>query len=79
MAPKLALTTPIQLNLLGQPELIVNGARATLRTQKALALLAYLVVESRPVDRARLVALLWPDSDESRGRGMRGGALHACS
>jgi DNA-binding SARP family transcriptional activator/predicted ATPase len=60
----------VQLNLLGVPMLLVDGARAAPRTQKALALLAYLAVERRAINRAQLVALFWPDADESRGRGM---------
>ncbi|MFW6096891.1 MAG: AfsR/SARP family transcriptional regulator, partial [Chloroflexota bacterium] len=40
-----------------------------LKLQKALALLAYLVVNGQPYTREALATLLWPDYDQSGGRG----------
>jgi DNA-binding SARP family transcriptional activator len=56
------------LSLLGAPRLRRDDQILIFRTRKAAALLAYLAVEERPHSRARLIALLWPGSDEPHGR-----------
>ncbi len=38
-------------------------------SQKAVALLCYLVVQNRPIWRSQLAELFWPDRSERRGRG----------
>jgi DNA-binding SARP family transcriptional activator len=57
----------VWLSLLGHPEVELDGAPVRFDTRKALALLAFLAVEG-PQRRDRLTALLWPDSDQERGR-----------
>ena len=39
------------------------------RSRRAVALLGYLVAERRPISRAFLASLLWPDEPLSKGRG----------
>ncbi len=59
------------VRLFGPPELIVHGDRAErFRTRKHLALLIYLALEAtdRPVQRDRLIELLWPEAPPDRGR-----------
>ena len=58
----------LSLSLLGPPEVRRDDAPVTLRTRKTLALLAYLAAEGGLQSRARLSELLWPASDERRGR-----------
>jgi DNA-binding SARP family transcriptional activator len=58
----------LKLTLLGAPQVWVDGRPAKFVTRKSLALLCYLVTEAVPVSRASLIALLWPDSDNKRGR-----------
>jgi DNA-binding SARP family transcriptional activator/TolB-like protein/Tfp pilus assembly protein PilF len=71
----------MELRTLGNTEIIADDGLPvpTLLAQpKRLVLLAYLCVETarRPVRRARLIDLFWPDSDEERGRGSLRQALH---
>jgi len=68
---------PVRIRLLGPPSIERNGAPVKVETRKALALLAYLAVERRSHARASLVALLWPDADEARGRAVLRRTLHA--
>ena len=56
------------MRLLGTPEARLDGAPLSLRTRKALALLAYLAAEGGAHRRAELAALLWPESGEKRAR-----------
>ena len=51
---------------LGPPILERDGQRVNVDTRKAIALLAYLAVAQRPVSRAALAVLLWPDYDQKR-------------
>lgn len=60
----------LRLHILGTPELRVSDRLLTFRSRKALALLVYLAVENRPVSRDEIAALLWPDTDSSRARGL---------
>lgn len=59
----------LSLKLLGRPVLRRGGVEVAFPTKKALALLAYLVVERGLQTREKLAALLWPDSDETHARG----------
>ena len=61
--------TRLTLNLFGAPQLTLDGQPIHLATRKALAVLAYLAVENRPVARESLLALLWPEEDSAAGRG----------
>src|SRR5438270_5409464 len=56
------------LRLLGTPEVSHAEKRLTLQTRKVLALLAYLAVEQGVHSRDKIAALLWPESDEERGK-----------
>ena len=57
----LRMLGPLQLKRLG--ETITN-----FRSQRAIALLVYLVCEERPIPRAELVELFWPDKTAQQGR-----------
>lgn len=56
------------LRLLGTPEVSHAGQPLIFQTRKVLALLAYLVVEPGVHSRDKVTALLWPESDEERGK-----------
>src|SRR5258706_3964888 len=56
------------LRLLGTPEVSHAEKPLTLQTRKVLALLAYLAVEQGVHSRDKIAALLWPESDEERGK-----------
>ncbi|WP_170131196.1 BTAD domain-containing putative transcriptional regulator [Deinococcus yavapaiensis] len=56
-----------RFTLLGSPQLIAPDGRFIRCEGKTLALLAYLAVEGA-TSRARLVSLLWPETEESAAR-----------
>jgi predicted ATPase/DNA-binding SARP family transcriptional activator len=56
------------LYLLGTPRIERDGAPVVVDTRKALALLAYLVVNRQRQSRDTLAALLWPDYDQAHAR-----------
>ncbi|HJX87157.1 MAG TPA: hypothetical protein VJ277_06275, partial [Gemmatimonadales bacterium] len=58
------------LSLLGPPTLLVSGGAPVVPQpgSKALALLAYLVMEPHPHSRETLAALLWGESPEHEAR-----------
>jgi predicted ATPase/DNA-binding SARP family transcriptional activator len=56
------------LRLLGTPEVSHAEKPLTFQTRKVLALLAYLAVEQGVHSRDKITALLWPESDEERGK-----------
>lgn len=59
----------LQLHLLGPGELSLEGRPVRLHSERTLALLAFLALESdRPHTRARLAALLWGDLGEGAAR-----------
>lgn len=58
----------LDLALLGAPRVSIDGRALSFPTRKALALLIYLAVERGAHTRARLAALLWPDSDAAHSR-----------
>jgi DNA-binding SARP family transcriptional activator len=57
---------PLQLLLLGPPEVRVAGSRLAFPTRKTLALLAYLALAEGPQPREHLAALLWPEANPER-------------
>lgn len=58
-----------RLHFFGPPRIEQGGERLPLNLQKALALLVYLVVDGQPHSRDALATLLWPEYDQSAGRG----------
>lgn len=59
----------LQLRLFGPGNLSLDGRAVRLHSERTLALLAYLVLESdRPHPRARLAALLWDDLGPAEAR-----------
>jgi len=58
----------LQLHVFGVPTFVVQGRETRLALKRAVALLAYLAFNDRPVPRLHLAAMLWPDSDEAQGR-----------
>ena len=63
---------PIRLRLLGDFELYDTACNAVrLSGRKDLALLAYLAISDEPVDRSRMLALLWGDRAEEQARNPR--------
>jgi predicted ATPase/DNA-binding SARP family transcriptional activator len=59
----------LTINLLGAPQISLDGRPLDLRVRKELALLAFLAVEQeRPLRRDTLLALLWPDAPEEAAR-----------
>ena len=56
------------LRLLGTAEVSHAEQSLTFQTRKVLALLAYLAVEQGIHSRDKITALLWPESDEERGK-----------
>ncbi len=58
----------LAVRLLGRPEVRVDGQPVRVTSRKALALLAYLVVEPGPHARGKLAGLLWPDSEPEVAR-----------
>ncbi|GIK41331.1 MAG: hypothetical protein BroJett011_51640 [Chloroflexota bacterium] len=62
-------TARLELRLLGQPQVHLDGAAVTdFRTAKVEALLYYLAVTGRPHGRESLVMLLWGDMPEAAAK-----------
>ncbi len=57
-----------ELRVFGVPAAVARAGDARLALKRAVALLAYLGFAARPVPRAHLAALLWPDADQATGR-----------
>jgi len=67
-----------ELRLLGPASLVTAGRPARLHSAKALALLAYLVLEGcTPHSRAKLAGLLWGESPDAQARHSLRQALHS--
>lgn len=56
----------LKLTFFGAPQVELNGQRIMLKTRKALAVLAYLVVSRQPHSRETLATLFWPDFSAER-------------
>jgi predicted ATPase/DNA-binding SARP family transcriptional activator len=66
--PTTNATAPVEVRLLGIPEVLVHGAAVPIERRKALALLAYLAIEPGLHPRERLATLLAPEDDTSSAR-----------
>jgi DNA-binding SARP family transcriptional activator len=60
---------PLNLYLLGPPQLEQAGQSLSVSRRKSLALLAYLAVTNRTQHRDALATLFWPDTTQRRARG----------
>lgn len=58
----------IRLRFLGPVEAESGGQPLPFRSNKALGLLAYLIVQAQPVTRLTLIDIFWPDKLEREGR-----------
>lgn len=68
------------IRLLGPVTAQVGGSRIThFRSQKTLAILAYLIVERRQISRDYLGEMFWPDAPVAEGRGHLRKALYDLS
>lgn len=69
-----------EIRLFGAVEILREGqAVSGFRSQKTLALLAYLIVEDRPLARDTLAGLLWPETTQSDALGHLRRALYNLS
>lgn len=69
--------TPLDIRLFGAIEIRHQGTLLTdFRSQKALALLAYLICQDRPVTREHLAGLAWPEMEQSQALGLLRRTLH---
>ena len=67
----------LKLSLLGPPLIDRDGTAIKLDTRKTQALLIYLAVTNQRHRRDSLVNLLWPESNQVRGRALLRNSLHA--
>lgn len=58
----------VRLYLIGIPRIERDGREVGLGLRKAMALIAYLVIEEQPQSRDFLASLLWPENDQSSAR-----------
>jgi DNA-binding SARP family transcriptional activator/tetratricopeptide (TPR) repeat protein len=61
--------TTLELALLGQPEIKLDGKPFVVASGKAQGMLFYLAVTGRPCSRQKLAGLFWGDMSEERARG----------
>ena len=66
----------VELRLMGFPQIRLNDRPVTFGLRKGLALLAYLVIEGRPLERDEIAGLLWPETDDSAARARLRRTLH---
>lgn len=67
----------LDIRLFGAMEIRNGGELLTdFRSQKALALLAYVICVDRPVTREHLAGLAWPDMEQSQALGLLRRTLH---
>lgn len=66
-----------EINLFGAVEVTCAGQAVTgFRSQKTLVLLAYLILEDRPITRDYVAGLLWPDIPHNEAMGRLRRTLH---
>jgi predicted ATPase/DNA-binding SARP family transcriptional activator len=72
--------TTFDIRLFGAIEVYRDGqAVSGFRSQKTLALLAYLIVEARPLTRDYLAGIFWPETSQAEALGHLRRALHNLS
>ena len=69
-----------EIKLFGSIEIYHKGQPIThFRSQKALALLAFLITEDRPVTREYLAGLIWPEATQAQALGLLRRSLYSLS
>ena len=69
-----------EIKLFGSIEIYRDGQPITrFRSQKALALLAFLITEGRPITREYLAGLIWPEAAQAQALGLLRRSLHSLS
>ena len=69
-----------EIKLFGAIEIYCDGQPVTgFRSQKALALLAFLITEDRPVTREYLAGLIWPEATQMQALGLLRRSLYNLS
>jgi|GEM_PF-354396 len=72
-----ALTTPLEMRLLGGFDLHDQGRRVDVRSPRQQSLLAWLALHAgEPQPRGRIAALFWPDASDAGGRNNLRKLLH---
>ncbi len=66
----------VELRLMGFPQIRLNDRSVTFGLRKGLALLAYLAIEGRPLQRDEIAGLLWPEMDDEAARAGLRRTLH---
>ena len=67
----------LEITLLGEPGLRFEGKPLVLRAPRVTwSLIALLIMHPRPIERAGLASLLWPDREESKARTTLRSRLH---
>lgn len=69
----------VRLELLGPPRLTVDGSPIDISRKKSMALVAWIALHDNPVPRERMVALLWPQAEPSKGKHALRSALYSLS
>jgi DNA-binding SARP family transcriptional activator len=62
--------------VLGPPQILVDSVAVAVPRRRARALVYYLAVQRRPINRERLLALFWPDHDRTAARQLLRTTLH---
>jgi len=66
----------LSINLLGTPQILVDGQPLTITRKKSRALLYYLAAHDKPVTREHLLAFFWPDQDRASAQQILRTTLH---
>ena len=58
----------VELQVLGRPRLLIDGAEVPLRRSQSIQLLAYLVTNPKGASTDKLLDVLWPDAPNQRAK-----------